>query len=377
VSTSGTVGHVIRALLVAAVLLAVRPHPAEACGGGGVTSATSGVLASSQRIFMSVRAATTDVVVQIGVPATTADYGVLIPVPSEPTLDPQPVAEADLVALDEVTAPEIIVHEASSSSGIGCGCGTTGFAKGVPRSGEPDGGVSVSEPVNIGPVEAVVLSADNGDAVAGWLTANGFLLSTEGRAIVAAYVGPGSYFIAVRRSTATASGGPTSIGLHYTMAGAHKKLSLGFARLGAAPSVAFTLFLAAPQPMGPAAPFAAIPLSDLDDRLLAAGQYGSAVALAVTAHDSKAFVMEKAVPGAPVAALGGGLAGLLDAGAVVTRMSTIVAAEALHDDATFTGPYSGDVTGQVHVSALVVAAAVPFPLLVLAALALRRRRSVN
>src|SRR5262245_5960350 len=194
----GRVSQAARGLLLvgAALLLPALPRPAAACGGGGVASVNSGVLANAQRIFMSVRAATTEVVVQIGVPATTADYGVLIPVPSEPTLDPQPVAEADLVALDEITAPKIYVYESSHSSDIGCGCGADSKGSDNAGGGTPaDGGVSVSEPVDIGPVTAVVLSADTGDALAAWLNDNGFALSADGQAIVAAYAGAGNFFI--------------------------------------------------------------------------------------------------------------------------------------------------------------------------------------
>src|SRR3954452_23141143 len=105
--------YVFRIALGLFVLFFATPRAAVACGGGGVTSASSGVLADTQRIFMSLRASTTEVVVQIGVPATTADYGVLIPVPSQPTLDPQPVAESELAALDAATVPKIYVHENS------------------------------------------------------------------------------------------------------------------------------------------------------------------------------------------------------------------------------------------------------------------------
>src|SRR4051812_7884739 len=80
---------------------------AFACGGGGVTGG-SGVRMNTQRIVMSVRASgTTDMIAQVGVPATTADYGVLIPVPSEPTLDDQPISTSDLQKLDDATRPEI------------------------------------------------------------------------------------------------------------------------------------------------------------------------------------------------------------------------------------------------------------------------------
>jgi hypothetical protein len=378
--TTTNLSYVSRIALGLFVLFFATPRAAVACGGGGVTSASSGVLADTQRIFMSLRASTTEVVVQIGVPATTADYGVLIPVPSQPTLDPQPVAEADLAALDHATAPTIYVETPGDSS-EGCGCGAaTKDARSVPTGGGGANGVSVSEPVNIGPVEAVVLTGDDGDALAAWLTDHGFALSDEDQATVAAYGGPGTYFIAVRRSGVAADGSPTSIGLHYTLAGAHKKLSLGFARLGAAARVSFTLFLAAPELMGPALPFAALSLYDLDSTLLRAGSYATAVAAAVAARDGKAFVVERAIPAtALTGTVGVGLLGLIDDGAAVTRMSTIIAAESLHDDATFSGPYHGDVAGirVIAVASLprVHAAAVGlFPMLALAAASLWRRR---
>src|SRR4051812_18915792 len=132
--------------------------PASACGGGGITSA-SGVVMGSRRIIMSMRAGgTTDMIVQVTVPRTTADYGVLIPVPSEPTLDTQPVSSAEIDALARMTAPRIEIHE--SSSGGGCGC-----AGGDDSAGAPRGGVLVNDPVNIGPVVAVSLTGDNADAV--------------------------------------------------------------------------------------------------------------------------------------------------------------------------------------------------------------------
>src|SRR6478609_6161627 len=100
-------------VLSACVLLSLRSSSALACGGGGVTS-KSGVTMNAQRIFMSVRnSGTTDIVVQIAVPQTSADYGVLIPVPDEPTLDSKPVSAADLNALDRATVPVISKTESS------------------------------------------------------------------------------------------------------------------------------------------------------------------------------------------------------------------------------------------------------------------------
>jgi hypothetical protein len=356
------------------------PGPAAACGGAGVSSQSSGVVANAQRILMSVRASTTDIVVQIGVPATTADYGVLIPTDTEPTLDSQPVSEADLAALDAATAPKVFVQQAGGSSD-GCGCPFVAATKADNTGGTPasDGGVSVSAPVGIGPVEAVVLTGDSADAVNGWLASNGFVLSADGQAVVAAYAGTGRYFIAIRRSDTATTGAATSIGVHYTLPGAHQKLSLGFARLGAAPTVAFTLFNATAARSGPLSPFAPLRLTDLDPTMLRIGRYADAVAAAVAAHGNQAFVLESETTTTGLAAgqVGQSLLGLVDDGSTIVRMSTIVPSAALSGNAFF-GPYDGvyindAVYVQNEAPAVFYASTGLFPVLALAAV--RRRRS--
>src|SRR5690242_8968980 len=92
----------------AAVLLC--PVPADACGGGVVSSLGSQLSSDAQRIFISANGATTEVVTQIMVPNSPADYGVLIPVPAPPTLDPNPVSAADLDDLDDATVPSIRIY---------------------------------------------------------------------------------------------------------------------------------------------------------------------------------------------------------------------------------------------------------------------------
>ena len=62
------------------------PQLASACGGGVFSSGV--VAADVQRIVLSVRAGgeRTDVITQIEVGDARTDYGLLIPLPSEPTL---------------------------------------------------------------------------------------------------------------------------------------------------------------------------------------------------------------------------------------------------------------------------------------------------
>ncbi|MET0794146.1 MAG: DUF2330 domain-containing protein, partial [Polyangiaceae bacterium] len=176
-------------LLGALALASLCSARALACGGGGVTSKI-GVTMNSQRIFMSVRATgTTDIVAQVTVPETTADYGVLIPVPGEPTLDGEPVSAADLDALDAATAP-MIFDQSHDSGGSGCGCigagATAGDAGGTKAA---DRGVTLGPEVKIGPVVAVSLTGESGDAVRAWLADNGFSLPPSDAPTFDRYVG--------------------------------------------------------------------------------------------------------------------------------------------------------------------------------------------
>jgi len=303
---------------------------------------------NAQRIFMSVRATgTTDIVAQITVPQTTADYGVLIPVPDEPTLDSEPVSADDLNALDDATAPLITKYTGNPEGGISCGCGAAGDEE-VTKGGNR--GVTVSDQVTIGPVQAVSLTADSGDAVRAWLTDNGFLLADADTATFDRYVGNGRYFIAIRRADGASSGGPSSIGVHYTLPGDHRMLSLGFTRIGAASWLAFTLFLAAPKVIGPSEPFKAITLNELSAVNLREVSYAYAIQSAVEVRNSKAFVLESATAIADIAPAVPGLARFIDSGATVTRATTTIAREKIDEDVVFATPFTADVPAQRYVS---------------------------
>ena len=337
------------ALLVIVVVIVGFVFPAaraaRACGGGLVTTRPGTIGADAQRIIISARDGTTDVITQIGVPSTTADYGVLIPLPSEPTLDSTPVASADIDNLDRQTAPRLMRFD-NNEGGIpvpSCGCGSSKDAANT--GNEP--GVRVSQPVAIGPVTAVTLTADTGDAINAWLADNGFVIPAADQALVADYAGPGRYFIAIRRSDTAATQVPSSVGVHFTLAGDQRALPMRFARLGAAPTVAFTVFVAAYTVAAPADPFAALTINDLDVGTLNNTGYAAAVSKAVSAHGNHAFVLEGSwsVPTVP-GGIGPSLAPFMNARQTLTRMSTRVDASTLDADVAFDGTYSGSVPNQ-------------------------------
>jgi hypothetical protein len=276
------------------------------------------------------------VISEISVPVTTADYGVLLPVPALPTLDAQPIPATEIDALDRVTTPQ--VYASSTDSGGGCGC--TPVAGSASKGANEGGGADASPPIDIGPVTAVVLTADTGDAVNVWLVANGFTLPPDGQALVDEYAGTGRYFIALKRSDSAAPGGVTSVGVHFSLPGDARTLPLRFARLGAASTVAFTVFVAASTPVAAALPFETLTLLDLDASLLRQSGYAIALAAAVTAHGNQAFAIEGVFSGLSTTTLPTVL-NWVDPAAVVTRLSTIVPATALTTDVALDQPYTG------------------------------------
>jgi hypothetical protein len=312
---------------------------ARACGGGLVVAVPGGAGADAQRIFFSVRGGTTDVISEIGVPATGSDYGVLLPVPAEPTLASQPVSSAELDALDSATAPRIFLNSSSGDGGgIGCGCG--GLSKNAAGGGS--GAVDVKAPVAIGPVTATALTGTTGDAVNAWLSQNGFAVPADQQPLVDAYSGAGRWFIAIRRTDALATGVASSVGIHFTLPVADRTLPLRFARMGAAAQVAFTVFVAAPGVAAPSDPFAALTIQDLDAATLRTSGYSLAVSNAVAARGGRAFVVDGAYPVSSLAGrIGPGVEGLLAPDAQVTRLTTILAASALTEDAALDGTFTG------------------------------------
>jgi hypothetical protein len=351
------------------------PRAARACGGGVVTTPAqvASVGANAQRIFISVSTGgVTDVVTQIGVPATAADYGVLIPVPSEPTLDPTPIMSSELEALDRFTQP--VIRRQPEDGGCGCGSSNKGGNDAIP------GGAQVSAPVTIGPVTAVTLTADTGDAVTAWLTQNGFAIPAASQAIVDTYAGTGRYFIALKRSETAATGGPTSVGLHFMLDGDERGLPLRFISIGAAPSIGFTVFVVADATVAPSAPFDALTVDDLDLIALRTTGYSGAVSAAVAQHGNHAFVLEGVWNGAEVAnAPISSLKNFIAPTQIMTRLSSVVSAAALDTDVVFDQTFSDPVPRVRVVQQVPAPGGGPgfghgFGLLAIAAVGFRRRR---
>jgi hypothetical protein len=314
-----------RVAVVACVVVGGGARAAEACGAGIVSKGT--IAAAAQRIFLSVRGGKTEIVVQVVVPKSPTDYGALIPLGAQPTLDPEPVSSSELDTLDVATQVDIVEP---STGGGGCGCGA------ALKDGGGPGGVLI-DVVAIGPVTAASLRGDDGAAVLQWLGDNGFTIPAAQRSLVDEYAGAGRYFVAVKRSSAVADA-PDALGIHITVDGDQRALPLRFTRMGAGSQLAFTIFVAAAVAAGPSQPYATLLTSDLDRGKVFDLGYAAAVGAAVTARGSRAFVAEYRGAVSPASGfLGARLRTLVADGQTLTRYSTLVASAAIDADADFYG----------------------------------------
>lgn len=200
----------------------------------------------------------------------------------------------------------------------------------------------VSQPVTIGPVTAVTLTADTGAAINAWLADNGFVVPQSQQPIVDSYAGPGRYFIAIRRSDHSAAGAPTSVGIHFTLTGDQRGLPLRFASIGAGATVGFTVLVVSNGSVGPSLPFEALTIADLDAATLKSAGYATALSAAIAKHGNHAFVVE----GFWRDTQSFGLSVLLPffaPGSGVTRLSTLLPTSALDTDVAFDQPFTESV----------------------------------
>jgi Uncharacterized protein conserved in bacteria (DUF2330) len=315
-----------------AVFVIVAPAPrARACVA--LLQQQGGVVEQHGQVsILSVHDDVTDQVFVIDVPAAGNDFGLLIPVPEQPTIDTTPVSTDAIDALELATRPSFSTGEVSDEGG-GCGCASA-------LAGDFDNrkGVVEGEAVDIGPVTAQWVSGAQGNAIVDWLDENGFTLPAGAEAVIDGYANTGMSFVAFKRNET--STGAARVGVRFTLSGDRRAYALGMSKVGSSSSMAFTIFVATDSDaaVAPDAPYAELGAADLGDGgIIADGDYRGAVAAAVAEADNAAFVIETFGPAADLPA---DAAALFASGAFVTRVSTVVDPSALTSDVTFTSTAS-------------------------------------
>jgi hypothetical protein len=121
-----------------------------------------------------------------------ADFGFIVPTPSQPELAES--GDEAFPFLLKLTEPER-QKVPRPSGGMGCGCGSAPPPKmsaGAPKK------VEVLEQKVVAGFDAVVLQAESADALVGWLKDHGYSFSPEVEAWARPYVGAGWKFTALK-----------------------------------------------------------------------------------------------------------------------------------------------------------------------------------
>lgn len=172
--------------LILTMAFVVGPAPAQACGCGGfVTSPESAVQVDQEVAAISWDGQNERIVLSLQTLSDATDGALLVPTPApaEVGLAEEGVFEA----LEQIISPRVQVRHywwpRNTQSNV------------APAAGA---GVQVLDQVDLGPVEASVLSAADPDELAQWLADHGYVMEDSLAAAISPYVTEGWYYVAVR-----------------------------------------------------------------------------------------------------------------------------------------------------------------------------------
>ena len=213
----------------AAVALAplVAPTPAYACGCFAPTSVATPVVQAGEKILFAQQNGMTVMQVQVQYSGSPSDFGWLLPLPAVsmnsagmPGIDvgSQEVFDV-LTALTQPTYSLTTLPCNSSSnrsSGPGCGSGDDLFGTldgAFPTAGQNHTPVVTQS--SVGPYDFAILKADNKDEMFNWLSANHYVVPAGTDAVVAPYIRPGGFFLALRLKAGQTAGDLQPVVLRY------------------------------------------------------------------------------------------------------------------------------------------------------------------
>ena len=174
----------VATLAIAATLVLAPLAPASACACGGAAPAPgSEVAVGEERAIVSWNEGVEQIDMLLDMQSTDSETGLVVPTPSPATVTLGD--RDDFEAIGRVTTPTR-VEEYDWWSTPGDGVGAAG--------GAPD----VLATVQLGPIEAVTLAADDASGLQTWLDDNGFALAPAATALLEGYVDRGWYFVALR-----------------------------------------------------------------------------------------------------------------------------------------------------------------------------------
>ncbi len=179
--------------------------PASACGG--LFCQNIPVDQAGEQILFHQDGDSITAMVRILYEGNAEDFSWVVPVPNTPELSTG--ADTFFDELDVMTRPVFALQRTGNGecrSDFGTTGGTDGGVNlGVAES-DSDGGVNIEQELSVGPFEIQVVSSDNPDDMANWLTENDYDLSDRGRDLIAPYVEMGMKFVALKLRSGQSTG---------------------------------------------------------------------------------------------------------------------------------------------------------------------------
>ncbi len=289
---------------VAATMLALRPRPAQACGGmfcdGGPMPMP--VDQTGENILFVWQGDTIEAHIQIQYTGEAAKFGWVIPLQSVPSFEvgSQPLFDALLAASVptygySTTADDCSLDDPNAPPDGGANStGASGSAGAGEDGGESDGGgpqILLTE--TVGAFEITVLQGGDAQEVFDWLADNGYQQDDEALPILAEYIEEGHLFGAVKLT-----GGADIDEIHpivLRFQGSEPCVPLRLTRIAAVDDMAVRSFFLGQARMVPMN-YRHVLVNQLKVNWIAPTNYTEVVTLAVDEHnaDGRAFVTEYA-----------------------------------------------------------------------------------
>jgi hypothetical protein len=203
---------------------------AKPCGGAFGTSYT---IQPAQKIVVSYHNGVETYVFNPNFCGKADSFGLILPIPSVLTSNPELGKTQLYTDLASVAAPTIVTTQACMMKGSGGGAST-----GVGGSAGGSNGTTVIQRGQVGIFDWALLQATSVASFTEWLTANGFPYSATTTNTFQPYVDKGWYFVAFKvspggSSSGTAGAGPTTTGVagssSATICGSFGPVGLSFA----------------------------------------------------------------------------------------------------------------------------------------------------
>jgi hypothetical protein len=196
--------RLVKTLVVAAplaVAASLSTNSADACGGCFIAP-TENTVVSGHRMALSISMQRTVLWDQIQYQGDPEEFSWVLPI--KPGARIELADNAWFEALESGTVTTVTpppLQCANGSQTFGCGSGA-GFAAAEFADGAGAGGfedpVTVVKKEVVGPYEAVTLSSEDPAALTAWLESHNYAIPDDVKPVIAAYVGEGFDFIAMR-----------------------------------------------------------------------------------------------------------------------------------------------------------------------------------